>query len=232
MFQYFPAWVKSYALQTGRNCSQWCIFQDFVQSGVKCQCNLYFFLISLRKLSLLCIPHGIFLSQHSTHIFLSSLTSFYFSNIHFYYLRTLTLASQSKISPFSNSRNFKEVRRIELESSQCMDSVQWAVRKECGVTNKHRMYLYNQNSSHSCLPCGGHRVGWLPTEGFPWLVDFSDVKLFILHKCEVLSGIQTIWRWPEVTENQERILSLFLGWLCHHKASQVRGAVLHLTDPF
>lgn len=60
MFQYFPVRVKSYALQTGQNCSQWCIFQDFVQPGVKCLCNLYFFLISLRKLSLLCIPHGIF----------------------------------------------------------------------------------------------------------------------------------------------------------------------------
>lgn len=200
MFQYFPAWVKSYALLTGQKCSQWCIFQDFIQSGVKCQCNFYFFLISLRKLSLLCIPHGIFLSQYSTYIFLSLLTSFYFSNIHFYYLRTLTLASQSKIRQFSNSIISKKWG-IELESSQCMDSMQWAVRKECGVTNKHRMYSYTQNSNHGCLPCGGHHVGWLPTQGFPlalWntFVDFSDVKLFILHKCEVLSGIQTIWRWP------------------------------------
>jgi len=55
----------------------------------------------------------------------------------------------------------------------------------------------------------GHRVGWLPAEGFPlalWNIfaDFRDVKLFMLPKYKVVSGIQTVWRWPEVTEDQER----------------------------
>lgn len=82
MFQYFPVRVKSYALQTGQNCSQWCIFQDLVQSGVKYLCNLYFFLISLRKLSLVCIPHGFFFTVFHlyfpflAHIFLLSQYTF------------------------------------------------------------------------------------------------------------------------------------------------------------
>lgn len=54
--------------------------------------NVYvgFFLVSLRKLSLLGIPLRTF-SQYSTCIFLSLLTSFYFSNTRFYLLRSLTL---------------------------------------------------------------------------------------------------------------------------------------------
>lgn len=167
MFQYFPAWVKSYALLTGQKCSQWCIFQDFVQSGVKCQCNFYFFLISLRKLSLLCIPHGIFLSQYSTYIFLSLLTSFYFSNIHFYYLRTLTLASQSKIRQFSNSIISKKWG-IELESSQCMDSMQWAVWKECGVTNTGCIPTPKTPTTAACLAVAIMLAGF-PLKDFLWL---------------------------------------------------------------
>lgn len=40
-FQYFPVRMRSYALQTGQDCSQWCIFQDFLQSGVKCLCGFF-----------------------------------------------------------------------------------------------------------------------------------------------------------------------------------------------
>lgn len=72
MFQDFPVWMRSFALQTGQDCSQWCIFQDFVQSGIKCLC-IFFFSLSLRKLRLLGIPVGIF-SQYSTCISLSLLT--------------------------------------------------------------------------------------------------------------------------------------------------------------
>lgn len=42
MFQDFPAWMRSHALQTRQDCSQWYIFQDFVQSGIKCLCVFFF----------------------------------------------------------------------------------------------------------------------------------------------------------------------------------------------
>lgn len=201
MFQYFPEWVKSYALQTEQNCSQWCIFQDFVQSGVKCLNVIRIFFSFLLRNSAYYAFHMVFFSsQYSAYIFLFLLTSFYFSSTHFYLLRTLALASQSKIRQFSNSIISRKWG-VELKSSQGIDSMQWAIRKECGVINKHRMYLCHQNSNHSCLAWGDHHVVWLPAQGFPlalWntFAVFSDVKLFMLHKCEVLSGIQIIRRWP------------------------------------
>jgi len=42
MFQYFSVQMTSYALQTAQDSSQQCIFQDFVQSGVKCLHNVVF----------------------------------------------------------------------------------------------------------------------------------------------------------------------------------------------
>lgn len=127
---------------------------------------IYIFFSFLLGNSAYCAFHmDFFFSQYPTCIFLSLLTSFYLANTHFCLLRTLALASQSKIRRFSNSIISREWG-IELESSQCIDSMQRAVRRECGVINKYRMYLYNQNSNHSCLACADHHVGWLPAQGF------------------------------------------------------------------
>lgn len=147
---------------------------------------------SLGKHSLVGIPRGTSPSYPAC-IFLSLLTSLYFSNTHFYLLSSLTLALQSRMRQFS------------VSFITWMKAYTWE-------TPRHRFHpealegaWLNEETWNIYIPPKHHpqprALQWPSRNAQAFLlahcnifVDFRDIKLSLLLKSKHLSGVQTVWR--------------------------------------